>query len=33
MYVVVTVRLYGYMGTNTINTGKRDEIIKKFLLK
>ena len=30
MQVVVTKQLYGYMDTNTINEGKRDEIVKKF---
>ena len=30
MQVVVTKKLYGYMDTNTINEGKRDEIVKKF---
>ena len=29
MHVVVTIRLYGYMDTNTINIGQRNEIIKK----
>ena len=29
MNVVVNIRLCGYMATNTINKGKRDEIICK----
>ena len=29
MKVVVDIRLYGYMDTNTINKGKRDVIIVK----
>ena len=29
--VVVTIRLYGYMDTNTINKGKRDKIKKFFI--
>jgi hypothetical protein len=33
MQAVVTIRLYGYMDMNSVNKGKRDEIIKKFLLK
>jgi len=30
MQVVVIIRLYGYMDTNTINKGKRNEITKKL---
>jgi hypothetical protein len=30
MQVLVTIRLYGDMDTNTLNKGKRDEIIKRF---
>jgi hypothetical protein len=33
MKVVVIIILYGYMDMNTLNKGKRDEIIKTFLLK
>ena len=29
MKVVANIRLYGYMDTNTMNKGKRDEIICK----
>jgi hypothetical protein len=30
MQAVVTIRLYGYIDMNTINKGKRDEVINKF---
>ena len=30
---VVTIRLYGYMDTNTINKGKRDVLIRKQKVK
>jgi hypothetical protein len=33
MKVVVTIRLYGYMDTNTINKGKRDVLIRKQKVK
>jgi len=33
MEVVVTIRLYGYMDTNTINKGKRDVLIRKQKVK
>ena len=33
MKVVVTIRLYGYMDTNTINKGKRDALIRKQKIK
>jgi len=32
MQVLVATRLYGDMDTNTLNKGKRDEIIKKEIL-
>jgi hypothetical protein len=31
--VAVTIRLYGYMETNTINKGKRDEIVKNLFIE
>jgi hypothetical protein len=33
MQAVVTIRLYRYMDMNSVNKGKRDEIIKKFYWK
>ena len=33
MQVVVTLRLYGYMDTSTIDKEKRDKIIKEILVK
>jgi len=32
MHAVVSMTLYGYMDTNMINKGKRDEITKEILL-
>ena len=31
MQVFVAIRLYGYMDTNTINKGKRGELIKNLI--
>jgi hypothetical protein len=33
MKVVVTIRLYGYMDTNTLNKGKGDVLIRKQKVK
>jgi len=30
MQIAVTIRLYGYMDTNTLNKVKQNEVIKKF---